>query len=94
MNGTRGCVLPNRMAQRFDVVGARILRLGLGLMQGSALLSGRGEHTKGLGVYFVCRKSKLEIRMRSLSHGDTNFHLSPARARGRFGSAGTQLERA
>src|SRR5712692_414629 len=42
------------MAQRFDVVGARILRLGLGLMQGSALLSARGEHTKGLGVYFVC----------------------------------------
>src|SRR2546422_1644619 len=42
------------MAQRFDVVGARILRPGLGLMQGSALLSGRGEHTKGLGVYFVC----------------------------------------
>src|SRR6266849_2432381 len=53
MNGTRDASLPNRMAQRFDVLGARILRLGLGRTQGSVLLSGRGEHTKGLGVYFM-----------------------------------------
>src|SRR5712692_7574218 len=53
MNGTRHASLPNRMAQRFDVLGARTLRLGLGRTQGSVWLSGRGEHTKGLGVYFM-----------------------------------------
>src|SRR5712691_9622611 len=81
MNGTCHASLLNRMAQRFDVVGARILRLGLGLMQGSALYSARGEHTKGLGVYFVCpEKQTGNSDEESLARGyELSFESGPSR---------------
>lgn len=53
-----------------------------------------GDRTERVGcILLATRKSKLEILMSSLSHGNTKNHLSLARALKHGGSAGAQLER-